>query len=90
MRKRIYRISEDKFDDLKPNIEFDQDSIDISCFLGQKLESSFSFRSTNAVVLRGVVYCDNPYVTILDPWFNGESVSVAYSVDIIISKRESL
>lgn len=81
MRKRIYRISEDKFDDLKPNIEFDGDQIEETCYVGDTFAGSFFFKSTNAVKIRGVVYCTNPYVKINEPWFDKENVRIEYTVD---------
>ncbi len=81
MRKRIYRISEDKFDDLKPNIEFETEQISETCFVNDVFSGSFYFKSTNDVKIRGVIYCDNPYVRILDPWFDGINVRVEYKID---------
>ena len=83
MRKRIYRISEDKFDDLKPNIEFDSDELLLTCFVGEEFTSHISFKSTNGVALRGVVYCDNPYIKISEPWFTGQEIKLEFSVDNI-------
>ena len=40
MRKRIYRISEDKFDDLKPNIEFEAEQIEETCFINNTFSGS--------------------------------------------------
>ena len=81
MRKRIYRISEDKFDDLKPNIEFESEQIEETCFINDAFSGSIYFKSTNDVKARGVVYCDNPYVRITNPWFDGVSVRIDYLVD---------
>ena len=81
MRKRIYRISEDKFDDLKPDIEFDVEQIEETCFINDAFSGSIYFRSTNGIKARGVVYCDNPYVTLTNPWFDGESIRIDYIVD---------
>ena len=86
MRKRIYRISEDKFDELKPNIEFDQEQIDETCFISDTFSGSFFFKSTNGVKIRGVVYCTNPYVKIEEPLFDRENVTINYSVDDYIFK----
>ena len=80
MRKRIYRISEDKFDDLKPNIEFDTEQIQETCFVSDEFSGSFYFKSVNDVKIRGVVYCDNPYVTISEPWFDKTNVRIEYKV----------
>ena len=81
MRKRIYRISEDKFDDLKPNIEFDVEQIDDNCFVSDVYNGSIYFKSTNGVKIRGVVYCDNPYVQIAEPWFDKENVRIEFKVE---------
>ena len=80
MRKRIYRISEDKFDDLKPNIEFDAEQIEENCFVSDEFSGSFYFKSTNDVKIRGVVYCDCPYVEIKEPWFDKVNVRIDYKV----------
>ena len=81
MRKRIYRISEDKFDDLKPNIEFDVEQIEETCFVNDAFSGNIHFKSTNDVKARGVVYCDNPYVRITNPWFDGTNINIDYQVD---------
>ena len=81
MRKRIYRISEDKFDDLKPNIEFEREQIEETCYVGDTFTGSFFFKSLNNVKIRGVVYCTNPYVQVSDPWFDKENVRIEYKVD---------
>ncbi len=81
LRKRIYRISEDKFDDLKPNIEFDTEQIDETCFVNDTFSGSIFFKSTNDVKIRGIVYCDNPYITLSDPWFDSVNVRIDYSID---------
>ena len=81
MRKRIYRISEDKFDDLKPNIEFEREQLDETCYVNEPFSGSLYFKSLNDVRIRGVIYCDNPYIKINDPWFDAISVKVDYSVE---------
>ncbi len=81
MRKRIYRISEDKFDDLKPNIEFDTQRIEETCFVNDAFTGSISFKSTNDVKIRGVLYCDNPYIIIDNPWFDGLNINVEYKIN---------
>ena len=81
MRKRIYRISEDKFDDLKPDIEFDYEQIEETCFVNDAFSGSIYFRSTNEIKVRGVVYCDNPYVKISNPLFDGVNNRIDYLVD---------
>ena len=78
MRKRIYRISEDKFDDLKPNIEFETQQIEETCFVGDSFSGSISFKSTNGIKVRGVVYCNNPYVKIDNPLFDGLNIKIDY------------
>lgn len=81
MRKRIYRISEDKFDDLKPNIEFETEQINETCFVNDAFSGSIYFKSTNDVKIRGVIYCDSPYVQITDPWFDSQNVRIDFTVD---------
>ena len=81
MRKRIYRISEDKFDDVKPNIEFEHQQIEETCFVSDTFKGDIYFKSLNDVKIRGVIYCDNPYVQIEDPLFDKTNVHISYKVD---------
>jgi hypothetical protein len=81
LRKRIYRISEDKFGDLKPNIDFEVEQIDETCFIGEKFNGTLSFKSNNNVKIRGVVYCTNPYIKLEEPLFDSVNVKINYSVD---------
>ncbi len=86
MRKRIYRISEDKFDDLKPNIVFEREELEETCYLGQVFKGTLSFTSDNDVAARGLIYCDNPYVTLSSSHFDGVNVSIEYTVKDISCK----
>ena len=81
MRKRIYRISEDKFGDLKPNIEFDVEQIHETCFIHDSFSGEISFKSLNDVKIRGVIYCTNPYIKIQEPLFDSVNVKIHYTVD---------
>lgn len=81
MRKRIYRISEDKFGDLKPNIEFDVEQIHETCFVHDSFSGEISFKSLNDVKIRGVIYCTNPYIKIQEPLFDSVNVKIHYTVD---------
>jgi len=81
LRKRIYRISEDKFDDLKPNIVFETEQIEENCYTFDRFSGSFFFKSENGVRIRGIVYCTNPYVKIAEPLFDKENVHIEYSVE---------
>ncbi len=80
MRKRIYRISEDKFDDVKPNIEFSTTSIVDTCFIGEPYEGSFIVKSTNNINARGMVYCDCPYVSVKTPLFDSQISTISFSI----------
>ena len=86
MRKRIYRISEDKFDDLKPDIVFEKDRLEEICYLEEDFLGTFSFESTNDYAARGLVYCTCPYVTIDEPRFDAQSVTVTYRLKNIHCK----
>ncbi|MCR4693806.1 MAG: DUF5717 family protein [Pseudobutyrivibrio sp.] len=81
MRKRIYRISEDKFDDLKPNIVFEQTEIVDDCYTSEKYQGKISFFTDNGVSARGAVYCDSPYVELPEPMFSGEKVTIPFVID---------
>ena len=91
MRKRIYRISEDKFDKQQPHIEFENEKIELSCYVGSIATGSIDFHSTNDVSARGVVYCSTPYVTLSTTQFDGTDVSIEFTVkDLYFKDKESV
>ena len=91
VRKRIYRISEDKFDKQQPHIEFENEKIELSCYVGSIATGSIDFHSTNDVSARGVVYCSTPYVTLSTTQFDGTDVSIEFTVkDLYFKDKESV
>ena len=78
MRKRIYRISEDRFDEVLYGIEFDRDKVHIEVGQGQEAKGSFVIQTTGGGSLRGIVYSSNPYITVENPDFDSESVTVRF------------
>lgn len=80
MRKRIYRISEDKFDDPKPELILSSSEIKETCYVGSAFTSNFIISTSNDVPIRGVVYSSNPYITIDNPQFEGDSATIEYTI----------
>ncbi|MCR5451394.1 MAG: DUF5717 family protein [Lachnospiraceae bacterium] len=78
MRKRIWRMSEDRFREEAPVLEFDRDKIEVHIVCGEDAEGEFVIRSTNDVTLRGIVYSSNPYVTVPFPNFEGKEIRVRF------------
>ena len=78
MRKRIWRMSEDKFDDIAPIIEFHNDKLELYGFEEEIFESFFDIRSVNNVRVRGMVYSSNPYVVVLNPQFDDTNVKIRF------------
>lgn len=81
MRKRIYRISEDKFDDKKPNIESSDSEIVEEFYEGAGFKGVFSISSTNDVVNQGMVYSNNPYIKLLTPQFKNSPAGINYEIE---------
>lgn len=80
MRKRIWRMSEDKFDNKRTRLIFPSDSLEIIGKEGTKLQGEFSFTSDEDIPLRGIVYSSNPYVRIPKPQFQGTEITVRFDV----------
>ncbi|MBQ5431028.1 MAG: hypothetical protein IIU28_05180 [Lachnospiraceae bacterium] len=79
MRKRIYRISEDRFDDVLYGIEFDRDEVHIEIGQGQQASGSFLIKAEEGGSLRGIVYSSNPYITVENPDFDSASVTIRFT-----------
>lgn len=80
MRKRIYRISEDKFDDPKPNIEIAESPISEEFYEGAAFKGVFSVTSVNGVAAPSMVYSDNPYINLLTPQFDTAVAGINYEI----------
>ncbi len=80
MRKRIWRMSEDKFDEVAPEVSFQTESLELVGYEKETFESSFDFKSTNDVNIRGMVYSSNPYVMIHNPQFDDTEVHIRFHV----------
>ncbi|MCR4673607.1 MAG: DUF5717 family protein, partial [Lachnospiraceae bacterium] len=78
MRKRIWRMSEDKFDDVAPIIEFHNDKLELFGFEDENFESFFDIHSVNGVKVRGMVYSSNPYVVVLNPQFDDVDAKIRF------------
>lgn len=80
MRKKIYRLSEDQFDNKKVNIISSVDSIDITCSLGSEFNSSFEISGEDGQSIRGVIYSTNPYIVTKDYQFDGARNTIRFSL----------
>lgn len=80
MRKRIWRMSEDKFDNQIPQLLLMTDALTFVCQEGKKNQEEFRFSSQGEYPLRGMVYSSNPYIRILNPQFDGTEVSIRFEV----------
>ena len=64
MRKRIWRMSEDKFDNRRTKLILPSEKLEIIGKEGGKVSGEFSFSSGDDIPLKGIVYSSNPYETI--------------------------
>ena len=78
MRRRIWRISEDRFDDEIPKCDIAPSSISITGYEGQNIDGAFRIMSLNKVVIKGFVYSSNPYVICDKPEFEGTDITVPF------------
>ena len=72
-------MSEDRFDDEKPNIVFSSQTVSLTAYIGEENEGYFSFRSTNDVTIRGIVYSSNPYVVCKNPQFESTEATIRFT-----------
>lgn len=80
MRKKIWRMSEDKFDFEKPQLTFEEDTVMLEAAAGTRVQGVFTITSANEVPMRGMVYSSHPYVVCRDPQFEGTHVTIRYEV----------
>ena len=80
MRRRIWRISEDRFDDEKPILTSTPESISTKFYLEKAYQGEFTLISNNEVNARGIIYSSNPYVRCLDPQFDGVTKTIRYEL----------
>ena len=80
MRKRIWRMSEDQFDVTRPQVQLQQERIELTGYAGEKVEGSFLLQSVNDVPMRGVCYSTHPYVAVLNPQFEGKEAMLRFAV----------
>ena len=79
MRRKIWRMSEDRFDPAPEHIQFDTESIDLTAVEREPFSGTFSFSSTDGTVLRGMAFSSNPYVAVLNPSFEGVEIAIRFS-----------
>lgn len=80
MRKRIWRMSEDKFDNRRTKLILPSEKLEIIGKEGGKVSGEFSFSSGDDIPLKGIVYSSNPYVRIIKPQFAGTEITIRYDV----------
>ena len=78
MRKKIYRMSEDKFDPAC-GLKLDTDRLLLSGVCGEIFEGSFVVRSDGEGPIRGMVYSTNPYIRITKPRFDGLQCRITFA-----------
>lgn len=91
MRRRIWRISEDRFDDPKPDLIVCPETLNLTFPLSGDRKGTFRLQSKNGVMARGIVYSSNPYVLCETPQFEGTEITISYKLqDAAFSKEDML
>lgn len=78
MKRRIWKISEDRFDDVKPELNISPSVVEMDGNEEQSITGSFTITSTNNTDLKGFVYSSSPYVICDNPTFEGKNVVISY------------
>ena len=80
MRRKIFRLSEDRFDKVCSDIKIEGDLLSLVAYEGEHFESSFKLSAADSSSLRGMVFSSNPYVVAKNPSFEGEQTEVVFFV----------
>ena len=78
MRRKIFRLSEDRFDKVCSDIRIEGDLHALNACEGEHFESSFKLSAADSSSLRGMVFSSNPYVVAKKPSFEGEQIEVFF------------
>lgn len=90
MKRRIWKISEDRFDDKKPDIAVLPEKVESCGSEGRNITGSFTVSALNHVELKGFAYSDSPYVTVINPSVSGTSIEIKYKTDIDFRSENTL
>ncbi len=86
MRKRIWRLAEDQFDQEKLNLVCEPAEIVSEAAEGNEIRGSFTVKGNKGEKIRGLVYSTNPYVVCENPKFDNISHTLNYSVKLLGTK----
>lgn len=78
MRRKIYRISEDRFDIKKPELGLPSEELALTAYEKEKFSSSFTVKSLNDVSISCNIYSSNPYIVLDEESFSGTSFDVGF------------
>lgn len=78
MRKRIRQLARGKFDYVKPELTFSQESIELEATENSEQSGSFTITGDGHHGIRGVIYSTNPRMECLTPQFDGEECVIRY------------
>ena len=78
MKRRIWKISEDRFDDVKPELNISPSVIELNGNEEHDLKGSFTISSKNNVDVKGYVFSSSPYVVCDTPIFEGRDIEISF------------
>jgi len=80
LRKRIWRMSEDKFETVRPRLTFSSDEVIVTAVEGEKVKDEFRITTEEETPIRGIVYSSNPYVRLPKTQFDGYEITIPFEV----------
>ncbi len=86
LRKRIWRLAEDQFDNEKQSLICEPAEIISEAATGTEITGSVLIRGNNKDKIRGIVYSTNPYVLCDNPKFDALSHEFTYRVKLLGTK----
>ncbi|MCR4955380.1 MAG: DUF5717 family protein [Lachnospiraceae bacterium] len=81
MRRRMQELAAGVYEKEGPKLVLSKERIELSFMEGETLEGSFEINSTNQVLMRGIVYSDNPRMVVKEAEFSGTTAQIDYKFD---------
>lgn len=78
LRKKIQELAAGKCDKKCPNVQLVEKELEIRVLEGQNYKGKFTFKSTNEIPMRGIVYSSNPRMECQNSQFQGTEVTIDY------------
>ncbi len=78
MKKRMQELAAGVFEYEGPRIKLSNQSLELSVTEGERLKGTFSIESENEILMKGIIYSNNPRMVLTEPQFSGINAVLEY------------